>query len=218
MEPPNIGLYCDLLWSDPIFEDDTAQVTDYVRNEARDCSFMFGLRPLKNILRKERLLTLIRAHEVQSDGFNMYMWEGQEQFPLAITVFSAPNYCGSYDNRAAIVISNSSDPEALKIQQFDSSTDLTKPYQLPNDMDVLHWSAPFLCDCVSKMFYALLSQHNEIYSADKEKDHLDEKPANEVVNELLQRRLSQIMEKKKRIEVLRHKIRAVGRVARLWGI
>ena len=26
------------------------------------------------------------------------------------------------------------------------------------------------------------------------------------------------MEKKKRIEVLKHKIRAVGRVARLWGI
>lgn len=76
MEPPNVGLFCDVLWSDPIAENEVAVVTDYARNEARDCSFLFGLRPLKNLLRKERLLTLIRAHEVQQDGFNMYMWEG----------------------------------------------------------------------------------------------------------------------------------------------
>jgi hypothetical protein len=86
-----------------------------------------------------------------------------------------------------------SDPEQLKIQQFDPSQDLAKPYQLPNDMDVLHWSVPFLCDCISKMFYALLSQHNEIYDAEAERHRLDEKPAAEVtaeVNLLLQRRLS----------------------------
>jgi len=193
MEPPNVGLFCDILWSDPIAENEVAVVTDYARNEARYCSFLFGLRPLKNLLRKERLLTLIRAHEVQQDGFNMYMWEGQENFPLAITVFSAPNYCGTYGNRAAVAISNMNDPEQLKIQQFDPSQDLAKPYQLPNDMDVLHWSVPFLCDCITKMFYALLSQHNEIYDAEAERDKLDEKPAAEVaaeVNLLLKRRLS----------------------------
>ena len=41
-------------------------------------------------------------------------------------------------------------------------------------MDVLAWSVPFLCDCVTKMFYALLSQHNEIYDHEKEKHNLDE--------------------------------------------
>jgi len=54
------------------------------------------MRPVKNLLRKDRLLTLVRAHEVQNEGFNMYMWEGNEQYPLVITIFSAPNYCGSY--------------------------------------------------------------------------------------------------------------------------
>ena len=71
------------------------------------------------------------------------------------------------------------------------------------------------------MFYALLSQHNEIYDADAEGQHLHEKPTEEVaaeVNQLLKRRLSQIMDKKKQIEVLKTKIRAVGRMARLWGI
>jgi len=86
-------------------------VTDYGRNEPRDCSFVYGLRPTKNLLRKDRLLTLVRAHEVQQDGFSLYQWEGPDNYPLVITVFSAPNYCGSYNNRAAVAISGSEEPE-----------------------------------------------------------------------------------------------------------
>jgi serine/threonine-protein phosphatase 2B catalytic subunit len=41
----------------------------------------------------------------------MYSWEGEEQFPLVITIFSAPNYCGSYNNRAAIAISRANQAE-----------------------------------------------------------------------------------------------------------
>lgn len=41
-------------------------------------------------------------------------------------------------------------------------------------MDVLKWSAPFLADCISQMFYAMLSQHNEIYDKDEESAKLDE--------------------------------------------
>lgn len=35
-------------------------------------------------------------------------------------------------------------------------------------MDALEWSAPFLADCVSKMFFSLLSRHNTIYDPNKE--------------------------------------------------
>ena len=126
-----MGLYCDLLWSDPLYETEMAVSTDYIRNEARDCSFHYGMRPVKNLLRKDRLLTLVRAHEVQNEGFNMYMWEGEEQFPLVITIFSAPNYCGSYQNKGAIAISNGNNDSQLQIKQFGVSDDLIKPYQLP---------------------------------------------------------------------------------------
>ena len=64
-EPPNVGLHCDLLWSDPFREDTDAQAQDWSRNTDRECSWLYGMRPVKNLLRKERLLTLIRAHEVQ---------------------------------------------------------------------------------------------------------------------------------------------------------
>lgn len=106
VEPPNVGLFCDLLWSDPFRESEDARLQDWSRNVERECSWMYGMRPVKNLLRKERLLTLIRAHEVQAQGYNVCLWEGEEQFPLVMTIFSAPNYCGSYQNRAAVAISN----------------------------------------------------------------------------------------------------------------
>ena len=112
-EPPNIGMFCDLLWSDPIYEVADACAQDFLRNDDRDCSFRYGLRPLKTLLRGNRLLTLIRAHEVQPDGFNAHLWEGQDNFPLVMTIFSAPNYCGSYNNRAAIAVSSQKELEQL---------------------------------------------------------------------------------------------------------
>lgn len=175
------------------------------------------MRPVKNLLRKERLLTLVRAHEVQAQGYNVCLWEGEEQFPLVMTIFSAPNYCGSYQNRAAVAISNMQDQEQLQIRQFDPTTELTKPYQLPNDMDCLEWSAPFLAECVSKMFFALLSRHNTIYDATKE--NLDEEEFEaDKIKALLRRGVTQQLEKKKQVEVIRHKIRAVGRLSRVWQI
>ena len=78
MEPPNVGLFCDLLWSDPHREADDAKLNDWLRNDDRDCSWIYGMRPVKNLLRKERLLTLVRAHEVQAQGYNVCLWEGDE--------------------------------------------------------------------------------------------------------------------------------------------
>ena len=114
-EPPNVGLFCDLLWSDPIYDESDARDLDFAKNVERECSFRYGLRPLKNLLRGDRLLMLVRAHEVQPDGFNAHLWEGMDQFPLVMTVFSAPNYCGSYQNRAAVTVSKQAEAENLQI-------------------------------------------------------------------------------------------------------
>lgn len=138
-----------------------------------------------------------------------------------MTIFSAPNYCGSYQNRGAIAISRANQPEdeeQLDIRQFDPNVDLVNRYALPQDLDVLQWSIPFLCDCVSKMFYALLSRSTTIYDAEEEKDHLDDVPTQEDIKGLFAKKLSDIADKKKQIEVIKNKIRAVGRMSRLWGI
>jgi serine/threonine-protein phosphatase 2B catalytic subunit len=46
---------------------------------------------------------MIRAHEVELDGYKMHYWNGLKEFPMVITLFSAPNYCDVYNNKAAII-------------------------------------------------------------------------------------------------------------------
>ena len=49
------------------------------------------------------LLSIIRAHEAQIDGYKMYKWNGPNEFPAVITIFSAPNYCDVYNNKGAVI-------------------------------------------------------------------------------------------------------------------
>ena len=214
-EPPNVGLFCDLLWSDPIYDEAEARELDFAKNVERDCSFRYGLRPLKNLLRGDRMLMLVRAHEVQPDGFNAHLWEGHDQFPLVMTVFSAPNYCGSYQNRAAIAISKVDEMENLSIKQFDPAKNLQRPYSLPNGLDAFSWSAPFLCDCVTKMFFNLLA-HSK-YVDEEDTKQIEKESAAEAAKKISQA-FGAAKLKRMHTEAVRHKIRAVGRLGRIWGI
>ena len=40
-EPPDSGLFCDLLWADPA-EDDKANTEEFYPNKSRRCSVRFG--------------------------------------------------------------------------------------------------------------------------------------------------------------------------------
>ena len=42
-----------------------------------------------------------------------------------MTIFSAPNYCGTYENKAAIAISKKEEGANLKIKQFDVAKTLS---------------------------------------------------------------------------------------------
>ena len=52
---------------------------------------------------KNQLLSLIRAHEAQIEGYKMHKWNGEQDFPAVITIFSAPNYCDVYNNKGAFI-------------------------------------------------------------------------------------------------------------------
>ena len=61
MEPSLEGVLCDLLWADPI-DDIYANSTEYKENEERECSYYFGNQPVKDLLREQGMLSIIRAH------------------------------------------------------------------------------------------------------------------------------------------------------------
>ena len=101
-EPPLEGIFCDLLWADPSM-DSKSRTTKFVYNQPRECSYKFGLGPVKELLSKNNYLSIFRAHEVQMDGYKFHRWGGKASFPSIITVFSAPNYCRTHGNKAAVV-------------------------------------------------------------------------------------------------------------------
>lgn len=37
------------------------------------------------------------------NGYKLHQWNGPAEFPAVITIFSAPNYCDVYNNKAAVL-------------------------------------------------------------------------------------------------------------------
>lgn len=162
-EPPKQGLFCDLLWSDPVDNDEGICEHNYKFNEVRGCSYFYGADAATRFLEKNNLLTIIRAHEAQIEGFKMHKWSGAD-FPLVITIFSAPNYCDIYNNKGAVI---KFDNNTLNIQQFNYSP---HPYLLPNFMDVFTWSIPFVAEKVVEMFYHIIKNEDGLQDSDDDDD------------------------------------------------
>lgn len=85
------GLLCDLLWSDP---DPTA--IGWEKN-SRGVSFTFGVDIVETFLSRFSFDLICRAHQVVEDGYEFF---AKRQL---ITVFSAVNYCGEFDNAGAMM-------------------------------------------------------------------------------------------------------------------
>ena len=50
-EPPRVGLYCDLLWSDPVEKEDGKTAERYKTNSARGCSHYFNTNAVNKFLK-----------------------------------------------------------------------------------------------------------------------------------------------------------------------
>ena len=100
---PDSGLLCDLLWSDP-----DKEVLEYDEND-RGVSVIFGEKVVEDFNKKNDLDLIIRAHRVVDEGYEFF---AKRQL---ITIFSAPNYCGEFDNSAGIMIIDESLTCSLKV-------------------------------------------------------------------------------------------------------
>ena len=88
---PDAGLLCDLMWSDP-----DADITGWAEND-RGVSYTFGADVVGKFLQKHDFDLVVRAHQVVEDGYEFFADRG------LVTVFSAPNYCGEFDNCGAMM-------------------------------------------------------------------------------------------------------------------
>lgn len=90
-EIPDDGLLCDLLWSDP-----EKNIQGWGEND-RGVSVTFGSDVLREFLDTTDLDLICRAHQVVEEGYEFFADQ------RLVTVFSAPNYCGEFDNAGAIM-------------------------------------------------------------------------------------------------------------------
>jgi len=88
---PDRGLLCDLLWSDP-----DPNVSGWAEND-RGVSFVFGKNVVERFLDDMGLDLIVRAHQVMEDGYEFFA--GRK----LVTLFSAPNYCGEFDNAGGMI-------------------------------------------------------------------------------------------------------------------
>nr|UVZ36692.1 PP2A [Calanthe triplicata] len=88
---PDQGLLCDLLWADP-----DKDIQGWGEND-RGVSYTFGSDKLLKFLHKHDLDLICRAHQVVEDGYEFFASR------KLVTIFSAPNYCGEFDNAGAMM-------------------------------------------------------------------------------------------------------------------
>ncbi|KAJ4757302.1 Serine/threonine-protein phosphatase [Rhynchospora pubera] len=91
IDVPDNGLLCDLLWSDP-----DKDIDGWGEND-RGVSYTFGPDRVEEFLQTHDLDLICRAHQVVEDGYEFF---ANRQL---VTIFSAPNYCGEFDNAGAMM-------------------------------------------------------------------------------------------------------------------
>uniref|UniRef100_A0A7E4UZ95 Serine/threonine-protein phosphatase n=1 Tax=Panagrellus redivivus TaxID=6233 RepID=A0A7E4UZ95_PANRE len=93
-DPPNPSLPLDLLWADP------DHTTDEFKFSIRGVSCTFGPKVVNAVCSKFNIDLICRAHQVVQDGYEFF------NNRKLVTIFSAPHYCGQFDNAAAVMIVN----------------------------------------------------------------------------------------------------------------
>lgn len=93
---PDKGLLADLLWSDPDPSIKNFSVTNWPKND-RGVSYCFGRKHVDYFCNKFKLDLIVRGHMVVEDGYEFFNKR------KLVTIFSAPNYCGEFDNFGAVM-------------------------------------------------------------------------------------------------------------------
>jgi serine/threonine-protein phosphatase 5 len=104
-QPGQSGLMMEMLWTDP-------QTAPGRGPSKRGVGLQFGPDVTKRFCEKNGLEAIIRSHEVRMEGYEV------EHDGKCITVFSAPKYCDSTENKGAYI--NIESDYKLQYHKFDA--------------------------------------------------------------------------------------------------
>ncbi|KAL3427060.1 serine threonine-protein phosphatase 5 [Phlyctema vagabunda] len=104
-QPGQAGLMMEMLWTDPQTEPGRGP-------SKRGVGMQFGPDVTKRFCEKNGLKAVIRSHEVRMEGYE------EEHDGRCITVFSAPRYCDSTENKGAYI--NIGPDYKLDFHKFDA--------------------------------------------------------------------------------------------------
>lgn len=149
-------------------------------------------------------MAIIRGHESLPDGYKMHRWNGPSEFPMVITVFSAPNYCDVYGNKGAVI---KFENNTLNIQQYNCAK---HPYHLQNFMDVFTWSIPYVCSKIIEMMISICKKGVA--------DELEEPKKESVPLDMPKSIFFDISTNIKESEILRNKVKAMSRMMKMYRI
>ncbi|CAM9578912.1 unnamed protein product, partial [Ectocarpus fasciculatus] len=161
------GLLCDLLWADPSDDPGVTNIeslsdqeldsllsSTFQFNRLRGCSVAFGYLAVRRFLDNNHLMCVIRAHAVQEDGYYRHFEkalkkrevDGDKELPPVITVFSAPNYCDRYGNRAAVLelLCEELEPQVEHFECVDHPDRLNRPDRSEVHLTALIESCPYM--------------------------------------------------------------------------
>ncbi|XP_012837663.1 PREDICTED: serine/threonine-protein phosphatase PP1 [Erythranthe guttata] len=136
---PDSGLLCDLLWSDP-----DPRIHGWSDSD-RGVSCIFGPDAVADFLQTNELDLICRGHQVVEDGYEFFAKR------RLVTLFSAPNYGGEFDNAGALLSVDESlvcSFEILKPLANTSKLPLKKVY-----FNLYFFLSKNICLNVDKIFY-----------------------------------------------------------------
>ena len=121
------------------------------------------------------MVCMIRAHEVQKEGWKPHRFQDESRpVPMCITIFSAPNYCGSYENKGAFLTISDMKPHYPPNCHFSHPnvsqlgwTDA--PYDIPGHRNIIETTMPLVAEAVLGFFLAIM----EVFQDEVEDDDND---------------------------------------------
>lgn len=132
---PDLGVLADLTWADP-----DPLISGY-EDSPRGAARIFGPDALKNFCRILGLELIVRAHQVSiflqkfsyKIGKFQVVEDGYEFFAdrHLVTIFSAPNYCGQFNNAACVLVVSADLVCSFSIYRPEPGTNKYDPKTLP---------------------------------------------------------------------------------------